>query len=89
MCSIFNGTSNNYPAIAIINTLKDSMPFLHTCPYFGKVEMNNVTSDSRKCPSVFPSGTYRSRVRFYDDEDSNIYSVTVYTVCKSAIKTSF
>ena len=89
MCSILNGTSNNYAANSLINTMKDSMPYLHACPYFGKVDMYNITSDSSKYPSVFPSGTYRSRVRFYDDKDSNIMSVTVYTVCKSAIKTSF
>ena len=89
MCSILNGTSHNYAINALINTVKDSMPYLHDCPYFGKVEMTNITSDSSKFPSIFPSGIYRSRIRFYDDIDSNIMSLTVYTTCKSAIKTSF
>ena len=89
MCSIVNGTSHNYAVNALINTVKDSMPYLHTCPYFGKVELTNITSDSSKFPSIFPSGIYRSRVLLYDDTDSNIISLTIYSTCKSAIKTSF
>ena len=89
MCSVFNGTSHNYAINVLISTVKDSMPYLHACPYFGKVELTNITCDSSKFPSIFPSGTYRSRVRFYDDTDSNILSLTIYMTCKSAIKTSF
>lgn len=89
MCSIVNGTATNYAVSAFINMVKDSIPVIHACPYEGKIELFNVTNDSTKVPSIFPSGIYRSRQRFYDDTDSNIFSLVTYIFCKSVIKTSF
>ena len=89
MCSIINGTSHNLAVSSLINMVKDSMPVIHACPYEGKIDLYNVTNDSTKVPSFFPSGIYRSRVRFYDDKDTNIYSLITYITCKSVIKTSF
>lgn len=91
ICSILNGTANNYVVNTLINIFKDSMPpnILHSCPYFGRVEMENVSIDTTKIPSVFPSGSYRNRVLFFDDIDSNIFSATTFSTCKSSIKTSF
>lgn len=90
MCSILNGTSKNYVVDTTIDILRDSMPGLfHPCPYFGKYDVYNVTLDSTKFPSVFPSGIYRSRLHYYDDTDANIFTLIVYVSCKSTIKTSF
>ena len=90
MCSIVNGTSKNYVVNTIMDILSDSLPnSIHPCPYFGKLDMYNLTLDSKKFPSVFPSGTYRSRLHYYDDTDPNIYTVITYTTCKSSIKSSF
>ena len=76
LCAIANGTSNNFIMISFINMLKESLPVIHACPYEGKLDVYNVSVDTSKIPSIFPSGIYRSRIRFYDDTDSNIYTVT-------------
>ncbi|CAO1392382.1 unnamed protein product [Diamesa tonsa] len=89
VCSILNGTSSNFAFTAFVNVIKDTLPIIHACPYMGKIAFYNVSSDSKNVPSIFPSGTYRSRLHFYDDTDSNIYSATSYTICNSPIKTSF
>lgn len=91
ICSILNGTSNNYGIVTLINAVRDSLPpsLLHPCPYNERVEMNNVTIDTAKIPSIFPSGNYRTRMHFYNDKDSNIISATVFASCTSSIKTSF
>lgn len=90
MCSIVNGTTKNVVVNTIMDILRDSMPTsIHPCPYVGKLDMYNVTLDSTKFPSVFPSGIYRSKLHYYDDTDPNIYTIITYTSCKSTIKTSF
>lgn len=91
MCSILNGTSNNYGIITFINIFKDSLPpnVIHPCPYNGRIKMENVTIDTSKIPSVFPSGSYRNRIIMFDVTDRNIFSVTIFTTCKSSIKTSY
>lgn len=90
LCSILNGTSTNFVVNTIIDIIKDSIPSsIHACPYIGKLEIFNVTLDSAKFPSIFPSGTYRSRVHYYDDMDPNIYTLSTYTTCRSNIKSSF
>ena len=90
MCGIMNGTSSNIIVTSIHNTLKESIPHMvHACPYYGTVSAINITLDSNKFPSVFPSGTYRSRVHYYDKRDANLLTIISHTTCRSSIKTSF
>ena len=90
MCSILNGTSSNPVVKTVIDVLKESIPAsVHPCPYFGKLGMYNVTLDSTKFPSILPSGTYRSRIIYYDDTDPKMMTLLTHITCKSSIKSSF
>lgn len=90
MCSILNGTIKNYFINSIQNALESSIPgFFHACPYYGKVKAFNVVLDSSKIPSIFPSGSYRSRVNFYDKTDDNLMTLVTQATCSSPIKSSF
>lgn len=91
LCSIYNGTSSNALFSSLVVIFEASLPpgMIHSCPYFGKIQLNNLTIDTSKIPSIFPTGSYRNRVLFYDDKDPKIFAITTYSTCKSPIKTSF
>ena len=88
-CSLMAGTSGNVFYSTAINLVRDSKTDLfHKCPYEGEINGYNISVDVSKYPSVFPSGTYRSRV-FITDSTGIGFNMNITTTFASSIKSSF
>lgn len=63
----------------VILTFKDTIKHLfHDCPYYGLLEIYNVTSN-RQMMQFFPTGIYKLSINTHDDIDSNIVGIDFYS----------
>ena len=87
-CSFKKSTSVFYTMV--IDLIKDTAPgLLHKCPYFGQVEVKNLTFNVNNFLSVFSQGDYRIVASFSEGGKSYLFKLIVGVNIKSAIKSSF
>jgi len=85
-CAFVNGSATN-PLLQILKrTTANLEPIMRPCPYFGELKLMNITSDLKELHYIYSEGTYRSRIKFYDNLDDNIYTLTVFNYMKSGMK---
>ncbi|CAO1363775.1 unnamed protein product [Diamesa serratosioi] len=73
----------------IVDLIKDSAPSLiHDCPYFGQVNVHNLTLNVNKFLSLFNQGDYRVTVDFKDFNE-DLFRLVLGLNNKSPIKSSF
>ncbi|CAO1440539.1 unnamed protein product [Diamesa tonsa] len=88
-CSLMAGTSGNVFYSSAINLVRGSKPeIFHECPYEGNFNGYNISVDLTKYPSVFPSGTYRSRV-FITDSNGIGFNLNITCTFSSHIKSTY
>lgn len=89
-CSFMNGTAYDLFYKVSLDIVRKSMPHLiHLCPYKGELKALNITFDFGKFAAIFPQGEYRNFWHWYDDTDSNIFTLVFIGSMRSPIKTSF
>ena len=62
---------------------------IHSCPYYGALEVNNITMKNTNLFSIFPSGEYRVTFLFSNKVDPKIFELKFWHTVKSSIITSF
>jgi Protein of unknown function (DUF1091) len=74
LCEFVNGTDNNVATKYFIDLYSKSLPpgFVHPCPYFGEVKLNNISVNAAPQSIQFLTGIYKCKTRFFDDKDDNI-----------------
>ena len=91
-CGIMDGSATHPWLALVIDQLKGTAPALfHKCPYFGDLDVNNVTIDRQKNnqkSSMFPEGTYRGELSYAKD-GIQIFKASLSFELKSALKESF
>ncbi|CAO1332432.1 unnamed protein product [Diamesa hyperborea] len=86
-CS-FQQNSNVFFSM-IVDLVKDSAPSLiHSCPYYGRIDVYNLTINVNNFLSVFSQGDYRVTVAFLDNK-IDMFKLVFGINNKSAIKSSF
>ena len=87
-CTFKKSTSVFYSMI--FDLIKDSAPgLLHKCPYYGRVDIYNMTVNTNKFLSVFSQGDYRVNVNFSEGGKTDLFRLIFGLNNKSAIKSSF
>jgi len=74
MCSFLNGTIRDPASKWIITKLKKSFKpgFLHSCPYFGQINMADLSIETKGTSLLFSTGFYSSNLLLFNKDDSNI-----------------
>jgi len=85
-CAFVNGSLTNPLLQMLKRTTKNLDEILKPCPYYGDLKVMNITADIKELHYIWPEGTYRSRIKFYDNLDGNIYTLTIFTYLKSGMK---
>ena len=62
---------------------------IHSCPYYGVLEYNNISMKTANFFSIFPSGEYRVTLIFSNKVDPKIFELKFWHTVKSSIITSF
>ena len=62
---------------------------IHSCPYYGVIEVNNISMKNTNFFSIFPSGEYRVTVFVSNKVDPKILELKVWHTVKSSRITSF
>jgi len=85
-CAFVNGSASN-PLLQLLKRTNENLePIMRPCPYFGELKLLNITADIKELHYIYPEGTYKSIIKFYDNLDDNIYTLTIFTYMKSAMK---
>ena len=71
--------------------IRDSLDpkLIHSCPYYGVIEVNNISMKNTNFFSIFPSGEYRVTILISNRKDPKIMELKVWHTVKSSIITSF
>ena len=86
-CSFKKGASVLYTMV--VDLLEDSAPeLMHKCPYFGRIEVYNMTINVNKFLSVFSQGDYKAIVSYSVGKTDFLRFIFGVNV-KSGIKSSF
>lgn len=86
-CS-FQKSSNVFFSM-IVDLVKDTAPeLIHSCPYYGRIDIYNMTINVNNFLSLFSQGDYRVTVSFFDDKDE-LFRMVFGINNKSDIKSSF
>jgi len=76
ICGFLNGTNSDALTKWIVSIIEAAVPpgFLHSCPYFGMINLANIFI-SFGVDDVFPDGFYATKVRFFNARDENIFTL--------------
>ncbi|CAO1332475.1 unnamed protein product [Diamesa hyperborea] len=87
-CSFKKSTSVFYSMV--FDLIKDSAPgLLHKCPYFGRVDVHNMTVNVNNFLSVFSQGDYRATLSLSEGGKTDLFRLSFGIKIKSTVKSSF
>jgi len=74
LCGFLNGTNKDPLSIHIFGAIKEALPknFMHSCPYFGKMELANIYIPASR-GDIYPDGLYNIKMNFFNNRDENIF----------------
>jgi len=74
ICGFLNETNNDPLSGWLFTGIRDALPknILHQCPYFGKLELPNISITPFK-NDIYPDGLYNSKFRFFNNRDDKIF----------------
>ncbi|CAO1324870.1 unnamed protein product [Diamesa serratosioi] len=89
-CSFMDGNDQNIMMRMVVDLIRDSAPaLLKKCPYSGDYKISNLTFNTDRFQSIFPSGNYKMELWMYDDIDDHISKILFNTNVKSVLIESF
>lgn len=89
LCGLLKGSKSHPMGKLLFDVAAGYTNFLgKVCP-LKDLEVRNLTIDSSRLPSIFPSGDYRVNLTFFNAQDPQMYHVVVYSTQTSNIKSSF
>lgn len=87
-CGFKKSSSVFYSMLA--DLIKESAPgLLHKCPYYGRVDVQNMTINVSKVLSVFNQGDYRVSVVLSEGGKTELFRLVLGLKINSAIESSF
>lgn len=83
------GSTSNVLLKSLIDQVQSDSKIFHKCPYEGVIEMKNFDIKDEKFFTIYPSGDYKSIIKFFPTNPPNLtYFATVIweTTIKSPMK---
>lgn len=81
LCKIFKDGQSNPLILAFIDALRPMAPdILEICSRSGKIAARNVTFENSAALEMWPSGNYKTALKFFDSMDDNIVNISYTTL---------